>query len=107
MSDIKFCCDRLQEAFEQRGKAGLSCVVDKYVEGFFTKLQIRGCSKDDAEQLKATAIDNLPVKIRTVEEQGFKFCPWCGVDMNNWLNENTPTAEKLYASSKDFIESIV
>jgi hypothetical protein len=100
---MKLCCDVFDWLVSSAGKAGLSIIL-RYVgdkNTFF--LQMRICDADQTskyEQLPRNI--GLPRPLRVAEQQGIKYCPFCGAELSRLIESRRDDMEELVEKHKEF-----
>ena len=92
----------MKSLIQDMGKRGLSCVLKSEMRMEFFCLQSRGCDKENAELLMQEMRGKLP-KINLVSQIGIKFCPFCGLRLEDWLFANRKEALLIIEDSKQFL----
>jgi hypothetical protein len=84
---MKLCCDALTEMLENAGKRGLSVVPLHWDDIFYFCIQARACNYEDEKDLIKIRTENS-LKINMSFQTGIKYCPFCGMKLANWIEEN-------------------
>jgi len=93
MGNNIFCCDSLSIALNNAGNSGFSVLIamNTFNKTYFFVQQYRTKDKDDK------------TGILTVGEVVIKFCPWCGCDLDEVINDNFELARATYKKNNEFL----
>ncbi|HBV14805.1 hypothetical protein [Chryseobacterium carnipullorum] len=93
MENAIFCCGGLSRAINNAGDSGFSALIkmSRYSKTFFFVQQYRNKDNDDK------------TGILTTGEVGIKFCPWCGCDLDIFINDNFELIKETYEKNKEFL----
>lgn len=92
MEDIKYCCDTFEWLISDKGKKGLSILPVEIAQKYCFVLQSR--SHD---------IDNILVGNHIVFQQTIHFCPWCGTNLSELIENNKAKIAELSKLNKNIM----
>jgi len=99
---MAFCCDLFESLVENSGKRGFGIVAKSKMNlrAFF--LQCRTHDSTEVEDLirQPTVHTSNQGNISSICQQAVKFCPFCGADLEKWINENEEVFAKLALNHK-------
>ncbi|MGA8739548.1 MAG: hypothetical protein WB561_00010 [Terracidiphilus sp.] len=74
---MKFCCREIEELHENSGLREFAVFTARYPDGFVFVLQHRALDPDALPPFTESPMS-------TVSELLLKYCPWCGVNLNQF-----------------------
>jgi hypothetical protein len=100
-----FCCDLFESLIENAGKSGFSVVaVSKMnLQSFF--LQSRTQDEAFIHQLDGEPVagSSSQVASSSTIQRGIRFCPFCGINLTLWINENEEIFATLILSNRELL----
>jgi hypothetical protein len=94
-----FCCRGFDLRVNNAGISGLAIVARSSDNKRFL-IQSRGVDKKVSESLP-----KLPVAINICNEMVIRFCPFCGIDLNDWIENNAEHFESLANDQRSLVLS--
>jgi hypothetical protein len=101
---VRFCCRGLLNLFEERGQRGLSLLIKRDGSKYFYILQSNATSAHDIGRLVAEKI-KLPFDMTLRWQRAISYCPFCGIDLREWLKKNPSEAERGAELSQRFLQT--
>jgi len=105
-----YCCDLFRYLIGNAGKPGLS-VIPRSVSGLsYFCLQTRAVKEEDMNLLQnkllELSLDTISGenRLNLVTQQGIGFCPFCGTDLEKWIEKNRKVFEKDAQALKHLLE---
>ena len=84
---MRCCCDPFEFAVNSVGKRGISVVALLRLKRQFA-LQSRGIDGPWGDEIHAK-LQQFPISVNVVTEHRIRYCPWCGADLEQWIEQNS------------------
>ena len=79
---MKWCCEVFERAYSDAGHRGLAVLIEDGLDDRpLFLLQARAFDGLSEPKIHSTAHINL------VTDKAIGFCPWCGVDLDEWYGK--------------------
>jgi hypothetical protein len=99
-----YCCDAFQGHISLAGQRGLAILAREDSSGRIRlMLQSRGVAFEDEHILKPYPLE---LTINIASATGLRFCPWCGRNTEDLIEESPELFRKLAGEHKKFISSL-
>jgi hypothetical protein len=82
----EWCCAGFQGNYELAGERGVAVLTGKDQLGTYFLIQWRAVAKKDAPDLRL-ALANCSVPVSTISQVGLSYCPWCGVNLQQFYGD--------------------
>ena len=99
------CCNGLQNLIDCAGQRGLSVIVYTHGTEIGFLLQSRGVNFDERNHLEEIAgFSHYNLLLNLVSDVGFRFCPFCGKELQIFAKTSRTNFDNLAKQHKRFLE---
>ena len=98
------CCPQMQSAIEGAGQRGISVLIERLGTTMHFVLQSRGVAHVDEGAIPFGA--KLTYTVNVSASWGILFCPWCGRDLMQLIEDNPAEVEQLAVAHQPLLGEI-